>query len=84
MASSKRDGLRTRNTQISYRNACGAPAPRTSLHSNTTKSSLGKKALKITNMESLFYTNNGDRLPPGVVSGVIFILSPLMNYLVVQ
>ena len=77
MASSKRDGLRARNPQISYRNACGAPAPRTSLHkhSNTTKSSRGKKALKITNTESLFYTNKGDRLPPGVVSGVIFYLS---------
>jgi len=78
MASSKRDGLRPRNAQISYRNPCGAPAPQTSLlhkRSNTTKSSRGKKALKITNTESLFYTNTGDRLPSGVVSGVIFYLS---------
>lgn len=66
--------LRPRNVQISYKGACGAPAPRSSLlheHSNTTKHSRGEKAFKITNTESLFYTNAGDRLPSGVVSGVI-------------
>jgi hypothetical protein len=88
MASSKRDTLRPRNAQISYKNACGAPAPRTSLRersSNTTKHSRGKKALKITNTESLFYTNSGDRLPSGIVSCVIFLLFILLiNYVVVQ
>lgn len=80
--------LRARTAQISYKNTCGATAPRSSLlqeRSNTTKYSRGKKAAKITNTESLFYTNTGDRLPSGVVSGVIFFLIiSLINYLVVQ
>lgn len=75
MASTKHSTLRPRNIQISYKNACGAPAPQSSLlknSSNSTKNSRGKKALKITNTESLFYTHAGDRISSGVVSHFFF------------
>ena len=88
MASSKRDTLRPRNVQISYKNACGAEAPPSTLlreRTETKKTSRGKKALKFTNTESLFYTNTGARLPSGVVSNISFLLFILLiNYLVVQ
>ena len=81
--------LRTRNVQTSYKFACGAEAPPSDcLHELTkiTKTSRGKKALKLTNTDpSLFYTTTGARLPSGVVSGFIFLLFiSLKNYLVVQ
>ena len=87
-STSKRDTLRPRNVQKSYRYACGAEAPlstRLRERTKTTKTSRGKKAVKLTNTESLFYTTSGARLPSGVISGVIFLLFiSLMNYLVVQ
>jgi hypothetical protein len=87
-STSKRDTLRPRNVQKSYKYACGAKAPlstRLREHTKTTKTSRGKKAIKLTDTESLFYTTTGARLPSGVVSGVIFLLFiSLTNYLVVQ
>ena len=74
-STSKVNTLRPRNVQVSYKNACGATAPQSSIlreRSNTTKYSRGKKALRFTNTESLFYTNSGDRLPSGAVSSVIY------------
>ena len=69
--------LRPRNIKKSYKNTCGAPAPRTSLlqeHSNTTttKSTKGKKAAKPANTETLLYTTSGNRLPLGAVSSIVF------------
>ncbi|KAF8797533.1 hypothetical protein BYT27DRAFT_7323634, partial [Phlegmacium glaucopus] len=66
---SKRDTLRPRNVQKSYKFACGAEAPPSNCLrecTKTTKTSRGKKALKLTNTESLFYTTTGARLPSGV------------------
>ena len=87
-STSKRDTLRPRNIQKSYKYACGAEAPTSTClreWTKNTKTSRGKKAVKLTNTASLFYTTTGARLPSGVVSGVIFLLFVLlMNYLVVQ
>ena len=87
-STSKCDTLWPRNVHVSYKYACGAEAAlSTHFHECTkpTKTSRGKKAIKFTNTESLFYTTSGARLPSGVVSGVIFLLFILlMNYLVVQ
>ena len=63
------------NVKKSYKNTCGAPAPRTSLHqdhSNTTKNTtMNKKAAKPTNTQTLLYTTSGDRLPLGAVSSLV-------------
>lgn len=64
------------NVKKSYKNTCGAPAPRTSLlqdHSTTTTNfTMDKKAAKPTNTETLLYTTSGNRLPLGAVSSFIF------------
>jgi hypothetical protein len=64
------------NVKKSYKNTCGAPAPRTSLlqleEHSTAKSTEGKKAAQPTNTETLLYTTSGKRLPLGAVSSSIF------------
>ena len=81
--------LRKRNVQISYKYACGAEAPPSTLLQEcikTTKTSRGRKGMKLTksNTEGLSYTNTGARLPSGAVSAIFFLLIiSLMNYLVV-
>lgn len=83
--------LRPRNPNVrkSYKNTCGAPAPRASLESlqqddevqpkatTTKKSTKGKKTVKpkpIHDDGKLIYTITGDRLPSGAVSGFASLL----------
>ena len=67
------------NVTKSYTNTCGAPAPRTQIHLShpVPKKSVTKKSVTSDNPTdggNLTYTVSGERLTPGAVSCISYLL----------